>query len=228
MADIITVGGMSIEPRNAAVPARPGSKDIQNILGSLKLVDDQGNVDDIGGGLTPTQLAQLAALPGPWNVVNVPSDTQNLDIVTGLDGDADQAYEVMYVSAAMTQLSSTLTIKVGVDGGASSTTGEEAIQVFGNGSVAASTNQGGFFVADDSSATNGQNPNFLATLYAKRTGLPRIWRASGCRGTATGPAFYLSGGQYQATGNITKLTLSSNNSNGIKAGSFLAWRKIGG
>lgn len=50
MADIVVAKGVQLEPQNAAIAARPGSKMIQDVLGALKQVDDQGVATDIGGG----------------------------------------------------------------------------------------------------------------------------------------------------------------------------------
>lgn len=56
MAEIVVAKGVQLEPQNAAIAARPGSKMIQDVLGSLKQVDDQGVATDIGsGGASGTQ-----------------------------------------------------------------------------------------------------------------------------------------------------------------------------
>lgn len=50
MAGIVEFNGVQLFPQKAAIPAAPGDISIQNILGTLYKVDDQGNATTFGGG----------------------------------------------------------------------------------------------------------------------------------------------------------------------------------
>lgn len=182
-----------------------------------------------GGGLTPAQAAQLAALPGPWNIVSIGGDTNSKAIFTGRSGDADISYEVEFVGAAATDDATVFTLQVDTGGGPS-TAGEDNLRIFGNSVGATAADAPPQFVVCDVSSGGfgiGQNPNFMVRLDALRTGLPRMFRLWNCRGESVHGAAFLGAGQYAAAGNIIGLTLISSTAAGIKGGSLLRWRRVG-
>lgn len=54
MSDIIVARSLSFDWQDAVIPARPGAKEIQNIRGTLKVVDDQGSSVNFGAASAPT------------------------------------------------------------------------------------------------------------------------------------------------------------------------------
>lgn len=179
------------------------------------------------GNESAAQFNQLASTWGPWITVNVPTDTQDVILSAGLDGDADQAYQVDMVCAPTTQTSCSYFLRVGVDGGAASDTGCESLQILGNGAVVASINTGGFFLTDTGTVATGISPKAFCQLASLRTTFTRDFVMQGNRGPSANGALYYGKGQYAAAGNVTTLTLHASTSVGFKAGSLIRYRKIG-
>ncbi len=168
----------------AAVPASPGSKSIQNILGTLKSVDDQGVATDLGGGaavpgagmVKSTGAALAVATPGTdyslypdYSATVVGASVQDLDL-TGLagvvgpiefeifvDSDAAGAITLQPENLATNQVGGAL---FEFNAGAASSANQTTLQLF-----AGNVNQFKTAVCRLDAAINAGPRQFICTYY---------------------------------------------------------------